>query len=45
MRVAAHQYALSTSWELIFEGLYKAYERCLQRPDLDSRGILEAAKT
>ena len=26
MRIAARQYALSTSWEQVFEGMYKAYE-------------------
>jgi phosphatidylinositol alpha 1,6-mannosyltransferase len=29
MRVAARQQALETSWDRIFEGMYKAYERCL----------------
>jgi glycosyltransferase involved in cell wall biosynthesis len=29
MRGAARQYAMSTSWEPIFEGMYVAYERCL----------------
>lgn len=45
MRVAAHQYALATSWEQIFEGVYQAYEHCLQAPDLVSFGILGDAQT
>ena len=28
MGLAAREHALSTSWEPIFEGMYKAYERC-----------------
>ena len=29
MGLAARAYALSTSWERIFEGMYKAYEQCV----------------
>jgi phosphatidylinositol alpha 1,6-mannosyltransferase len=36
MRVAARQYALSTSWEQIFEGMYEAYERCFTRSPMGS---------
>ena len=45
MREAARQYALSTSWEPIFEGMYRAYERCLPVEDLVSNGILDVAHT
>jgi glycosyltransferase involved in cell wall biosynthesis len=43
MRVAAREYALSTSWELIFEGMYRAYERCLRVEDVVSDGVLDVA--
>ena len=45
MRTAARQYALSTSWEPIFESMYKAYERHLQVGDVVGRGFLDVAKT
>jgi hypothetical protein len=28
MGLAAREYALSTSWEKIFEGMYRVYEQC-----------------
>jgi phosphatidylinositol alpha 1,6-mannosyltransferase len=45
MRAAARQYALSTSWESIFESMYKAYEPHLRVSDVVGRGFLDAAKT
>jgi phosphatidylinositol alpha 1,6-mannosyltransferase len=45
MRTAARQYALSTSWERAFEGMYKAYEDHLHAPDLFGRGIPYVAAT
>jgi phosphatidylinositol alpha 1,6-mannosyltransferase len=39
MRVAARQYALSTSWEQIFEDMYEAYKRCLHAPHMVRRDI------
>ncbi len=34
MRTKARDYALSTSWEPIFEGMYNAYEQCLHAGDV-----------
>ena len=45
MRTAARQYALSTSWGPIFEGMYKVYEHHLQVGDVVGCGFLDAAKT
>jgi glycosyltransferase involved in cell wall biosynthesis len=45
MRTAAREYALSTSWEHIFEGVYRAYEHCLPAQDLVGQGILDVANT
>jgi phosphatidylinositol alpha 1,6-mannosyltransferase len=45
MRTAARQYALSTSWDPIFESMYKAYERHLKANDVVSPGFLDVAKT
>jgi phosphatidylinositol alpha 1,6-mannosyltransferase len=45
MRTAARQYALSTSWDPIFESMYKAYERHLQVGEVAGRGFLDVAKT
>jgi phosphatidylinositol alpha 1,6-mannosyltransferase len=45
MRTAARQYALSTSWEPIFESMYKAYEPHVQVADVVGRGFLDVAKT
>ncbi len=44
MRTAARQYALSTSWEPIFESMYKAYERHLRVGDVVGHGFPEVAK-
>jgi phosphatidylinositol alpha 1,6-mannosyltransferase len=44
MRTAARQYALSTSWDPIFESMYKTYERHLQVSDVVGRGFLGVAK-
>lgn len=44
MRIAARQQALSTSWEQVFEGMYKAYERCLQAKNIVSGGIPVVAR-
>jgi phosphatidylinositol alpha 1,6-mannosyltransferase len=44
MRAAARHYALSTSWETIFESMYKSYE-CHLRGDVARRGLLHLAKT
>jgi len=45
MGVAARQYALSTSWDPIFESMYKAYERHLRVGDVVRRGFIDVAKT
>ncbi len=45
MRTAAREYALSTSWEGIFEGMYRAYEHCLPEQDLLGEAILDVANT
>lgn len=45
MRTAARQYALSTSWDAIFESMYKAYERHLQVGRVVGSGFLDVAKT
>ena len=45
MRIAARQQALSTSWEEVFEGMYKVYERCLQATNIVSCGIPVVART
>ena len=45
IRTTARQYALSISWEPIFESVYKAYERHLQVGDGAGRGFLDVAKT
>lgn len=45
MRAAARQYALSTSWERILEGMYSAYERYLRAADRAVSGVLNIAKT
>jgi phosphatidylinositol alpha 1,6-mannosyltransferase len=45
MRAAAREYALSTSWEQIFEGVYRAYEHCLPVQDLVGQGILDVANS
>jgi hypothetical protein len=45
MRTAAREYALSTSWDQIFDGMYRAYEHCLTAEDSLSEGILDVANT
>jgi phosphatidylinositol alpha 1,6-mannosyltransferase len=45
MRTAARQYALSTSWESIFESMYRVYKSHLQVSDLIRGGFLDVAKT
>ncbi len=45
MRVAARDYALSTSWEKIFEGMYEAYDRCLHAANMVGRSVLDVATT
>lgn len=40
MREAALRYALSTSWERIFEGMYEAYDRCLYAANIVGRRVL-----
>ena len=45
MRAAAREYALSTSWDQIFNGMYRAYEHCLTAEDPLSESILGVANT
>lgn len=45
MREAARRYALSTSWERIFEDMYEAYDRCLYAANRVGRGVLDVATT
>jgi len=45
MSEAARRYALSTSWERIFEGMYEAYDRCLYATSVAGPGVLEVATT
>lgn len=45
MRAAARQYALSTSWDHVFETMYKAYERCLSSPKFTASNVLDVATT
>lgn len=44
MGLAARLYALSTSWEQIFEGMCQAYERCFYGANIVCPGILESQK-
>lgn len=44
MSVAAREYALSTSWERIFEGMYKTYDRCLNVADSVPQQVLDVAR-
>jgi len=44
MSVAAREYALSTSWERIFEGMYKTYERCLNVAARVPQPVLDVAR-
>jgi phosphatidylinositol alpha 1,6-mannosyltransferase len=43
MGSAAREYALSSSWEQIFEGMYKTYERCFYATEGVRHEILDAA--
>jgi glycosyltransferase involved in cell wall biosynthesis len=43
MRLAAREYALSTSWDQIFEGMYKTYEHCFYTADNFRREMLDVA--
>jgi len=43
MRTAARDYALSTSWERIFEGMYEAYDQCLYAAKSVHRSVFDAA--
>jgi len=45
MRSEARQYALSTSWARIFEGMYEAYDRYLFPPNTVRHGVLDIATT
>ena len=45
MRTAAREYALSTSWDQIFNGMYRAYEHCLTAEESLSEGLLDVANT
>jgi phosphatidylinositol alpha 1,6-mannosyltransferase len=44
MRAAARESAQATSWDSIFEGMYRAYERSLNSAELASPEVLHAAK-
>jgi len=44
MSLAAREYALSTSWERIFEGMYTTYERCLNVADRVPQQVLDVAR-
>jgi glycosyltransferase involved in cell wall biosynthesis len=43
MRVRARQYALATSWDRIFEGMYEAYARCLSPVSIASHSFVDVA--
>jgi phosphatidylinositol alpha 1,6-mannosyltransferase len=45
MRTAAREYALSTSWDQIFNGMYRTYEHCLTAEESLSEGLLDVANT
>ena len=44
MSAAAREYALSTSWEQVFDDMYKTYERCLYAGDTMRQEILNVAR-
>jgi phosphatidylinositol alpha 1,6-mannosyltransferase len=44
MRASAREAALATSWDSIFEGMYRVYERSLNSAELSSHEVLHAAK-
>lgn len=43
MRNAGRRYAISTSWERIFEGLYEAYDHCFYAPNVFGRNAPHVA--
>jgi hypothetical protein len=43
MRTAARQQALGTSWDLIFESIYEAYERYLCPAAPPSQSVFDVA--
>jgi phosphatidylinositol alpha 1,6-mannosyltransferase len=45
MRAAAREYALSTSWDHVFDTMYAAYERFLPAPEFPRTGVLDVATT
>jgi phosphatidylinositol alpha 1,6-mannosyltransferase len=45
MRIAAREYALSTSWDAIFEGVYRAYRQYLSTEDSVGHGVLGIANS
>jgi phosphatidylinositol alpha 1,6-mannosyltransferase len=45
MRGAARQYAISSSWDKVFEGMYSAYEQHLSSPELLGERVLDVATT
>jgi phosphatidylinositol alpha 1,6-mannosyltransferase len=45
MRLAARSYALSTSWDVIFENMYKAYERFFYASNSIRPGIPESQES
>lgn len=45
MRMAARQYALSTSWENVFDSMYSAYERLMPAPEFPRNRVLDVATT
>ncbi len=45
MRTAAREFALSTSWDQIFEGMYEVYARCLSTANIARSSVLDVAMT
>lgn len=43
MRISAREYALSTSWDRIFDGMYDAYDRYLHAANMVRTGVLDIA--
>jgi len=44
MGAAGREYALATSWEQIFEGMYKSYERCFHAAHEVSQDVFEGSE-
>jgi phosphatidylinositol alpha 1,6-mannosyltransferase len=44
MRLAARRYALSTSWEPIFEGMYNSYEQSVRGGGADDLAVADTAR-